>query len=81
MTELEYKITIAIKFIKRYKKNIRFIKQRMAIQKEKGYSPWRRTSSSGHVYHEFHAEIQYFDYDLEEMERKLNIVKLKLENL
>ena len=81
MNNLEYKIAIAIKFIKRYKKNIRFIEKRIVIQNEKGYNPWLRTTVQGYGKKDFFMEKQYGAFDADEMKKKLNIVKLKLEKL
>ncbi len=81
METLEKRVSIAIKFIKRYKKNIKFINERINIQNKEGYDPYKRTMANGYVRNDFFAERQYTQFDLSEMQRKMKIVKLKLESL
>jgi hypothetical protein len=69
--EREVKIAQAIRFIKKYKRNIRFIKMRLKIQSEPGYNPWKKP----------HKERQYRQSDIDAEMVKLNTVKAILFNV
>ena len=66
MTKQENRIKIAIKFIKRYKKNIRFMRGRIKLQDA---NPTVRYSR------------MYYQFDIDLMTNKLNQVKKVLEEL
>jgi len=72
MKTLEERVAIAVKFIKLYKKNIRFIKSRIEIQNKEGYNPY---------YYGSLKERQYNQFDIDLQLTKLNNVKQKLEEL
>lgn len=71
-TDLESKVSKAIRFIKLYKKNIRFIKKRIEIQKQPNYDKFRGGDIAEHQYYQIHIDVQ---------EEKLNEVKQILEKL
>ena len=68
----ETKIDLYIYFIKLYKKNIRFIKSRIAIQNKDGYDKFE-----GGLF----PQIQYTQFDVDIQMTKLNNVKTKLEEI
>lgn len=69
--EREKRIAQAIKFIKRYKKNVRFLRMRLKLQKEPGYNPWKKPLK----------ERQYKQFDVDVEMAKLERAKAILYSL
>jgi len=75
------RIDAAIRLIKQWKKNIKFMEGRIAIQNKDNYKDWTQPKVNGYVRRDYVYSKKYYDVDIELEQIKIDKAKQILETI